>query len=203
MRGRSILVAVLLFSGALAGCIGEDGSTEATGDDIQAANATPNGTGTIDTETIEGEVQVSAATPVVSFNFNSPTAEGPFQTSLERPSNATGHVLEVTWDAATPASESMDLWVRQAGEGNIPPSDPADPPPAEPAATATGESPLKLAVADEDLEEDTDYDIIVRAPSDMGAGVAVDQAFTLHISTFQDVDFDPDYSAVGNGTAAR
>lgn len=63
-------------------------------------------------------------------------------------------------------------------------------------ATATGSSPLKLVVEEADLEEDTDYSLIVRAPSDMGAGATVKQPFDLHVSTFLDQPVDEEHSAL-------
>lgn len=203
MRGRYLLVAALLVAAPFAGCIGEDSGQTTDNDELEQASVSNRTNGTIDTEALEGAVAFSAATPAVSFNFNPPMAGGPFLFELERPSAATGYVIEVTWEPTTPASENLDVWVRDANEGNIPPSDPTDPLPASPVATATGSSPLQLAIAEEDLEEDTPYNVIVRAPSDMGAGVAVNQPFTLHLSTFEDRPFNPDYSAVENGTAER
>lgn len=203
MHGRYLLVAALLVAAPFAGCIGEDSAQTTDDEGIEQASVSNRTNGTIDTETLEGEVAFSVATPAVSFNFNPGTAGGPFQFELDRPSNATGYVIEVTWEPATPASENLDVWVRDASEGNIPPSDPTNPVPAGPVASATGSSPLKLAIAEEDLEEDPTYNVLVRAPSDMGAGVAVNQPFTLHLTTFEDRAFDPEYSAVENGTAGR
>lgn len=200
MRGGTILAALLLTAAA-AGCIG--GTDD---DELAPANTTPTDTnetvGSLETEMFEGEVAISVATPAVSFNSNPPGSNGPFQFALERPDNATGYVLEVTWDATTPLSESMDVWVRRTDTGNIPPMDPTNPVPEPPAATATGTSPLSLTVAEDDLEDDLDYEILVRAPSDMGAGAAVMQPFELHVTTFIDQPVDEGYSAI-NGTAAR
>lgn len=202
MHGRHLAAVLLLLAAPLTGCIGDDPSTNTADDEIEQAS-TGIENGTIETEMIDGEVVFSAATPAVTFNFNPPGAEGPFFTELERPENATGYVIEVTWEPSTPASETLDVWIRSVDEGNIPPTDPMDPVPAGPAHSATGSSPLKLAVAEDELEEDTQYEVIVRAPSGMGAGVTVDQPFTLHVSTFVDRAFDESFSAVENGTSAR
>lgn len=200
MRGGAILAALLLTAAA-AGCIG--GTDD---DELAPANTTPTDAnetlGTLETEVLEGEAAIAVATPAASLNFNPPTASGPFQFPLERPDNATGYVLELTWDATTPLSEAMDLWVRRADTGNIPPMDPTNPAPEPPAATATGTSPLSLTVAEDDLDEDLDYEILVRAPSEMGVGAALLQPFELHVTTFIDQPVDEGYSAL-NQTAAR
>lgn len=203
MQGRTLVALALIVAAPMAGCIGGEDAEPTDSDQLEQANTTAPTNGTVSTEVTEGEVFLSAATPAVSFNSNPGTAEGPFEVPLERPSGATGHVIEATWEPATPASESLDVWVRDANTGNIPPQDPTSPLPEPPVATATGSSPLKLAIAEDDLDEDTEYTILVRAPSEMPVGATVDQPFTLHVTTFEDTTFNSDYTAVEDGAAAR
>lgn len=202
MRGGKLLVAILLLTSGMAGCIGSD---RAETDDEPAEPGSveePANTSRVDTALTEGEVGLSLATPASSFNLNPPTAGGPFQVELDRASTATGYLLELVWEAATPASEDLDLWVRDASEGSIPPEDPTEPLAAPPVATATGSSALTLVIQESDLEEGTTYNIIVRAPSEMGAGVAIQQPFELYVSTFLDQPVDEDFSAVDEDSSA-
>ncbi|MDX1612449.1 MAG: hypothetical protein R3185_08765 [Candidatus Thermoplasmatota archaeon] len=190
MRGKVGLLAALLLTGALAGCIG-GGDEAVEAQSAQSDEALEKTLQRVETDVLEGEIMVSTATPAISFNF-----QGTYAFPLERPANATGYVLELVWEASSPASENLDVWVREEGAGNVPPSDPTSPLAVPPVVKATGPSVLHVVVEEDVLEEDVAYEILVRAPSEMGAGLAASQPFELHVSTFLDQPVDEGFSAL-------
>lgn len=187
--GRLLSGLLVALAVATAGCVN---AVTDDGVDAESVDAGVKDAEAIATDVLDGVVSVGAATPVASLNFG-----GTFSFPFDVSDNLTGVVLELEWSAETPASENLDLWVREAGAGSIPPSDPSDFPPPAPLAKATGPSVLRLALTADDLGELSAVDLIVRAPSDMGSGVAFEQPFTLHVTTFEDVAFDSEYSALG------
>lgn len=184
------LVLMLALAALAAGCVNapapEEVEAASLGDSADAALALPV------TEEFAGDIQLSAATPARTVNYG-----GTFSTVVEIKDNVTGFVLELEWEAATPASESLSMWVRPSGIGslNVPP-DPAlvtNPPPT---AQVDGTSPLRLALAADAFPEPGEYEIVVRASAEP-AGAAANQPFVIHITTFAGVAFDEAYSALG------
>lgn len=187
MRPTVALLALAL----LAGCLGpSDGGLEAASLPASGATSAPTGP---DVEAFEGDVLLSVATPARTVNNG-----GAFIPAvLETDANTTGYVLELEWTAASPASEELSLWVRPEGTGAVSPDNAAnlaDNPP--PTARADGPSPLRLALPIADLSEAESFDVVVRAAGQ--AGAAAQQTVTLHVTTFRDVAFDPDFSALGD-----
>lgn len=189
--GKAFLLPMMVLSAALsAGCVGSDDdasptSTEATSVETPPAAAVPK------TEVVEGDIAVSAATPARSFNNG-----GTFAAPITPKAAITGFVIELTWTASAPVNQKLDLWVRLASAGAVPPADPTElvTGPAAPIAKVTGASPLRVALPAEAFTEKEDYSVIVRAASDAQVGAAANQPFELHITTFKDVAFDPEYT---------
>lgn len=181
---RPLLVLLTALTVAATGCV------TASTDDVESAGAghvAPDATGIV-TDDLDGMIEAAVATPAVSFNSG-----GTFSFPIQPGGNVTGFVLELVWDAAAPTNEELDLWVRVTGAGQIPP-DPQHVPAPGPIAKATGPSVLRLALPADAFPDDSQYDVIVRAASP--GGLAMQQPFTLHVTTFQDVPFDDAYSAV-------
>lgn len=185
-----IVPLILALSAVAAGCVNAPApelETAATDAATTAPAAGPS------TEEVQGDIVISAATPVRTVNNG-----GAFLTTIELKENTTGFVLEVEWDAATPASESLSVWVRPAGSGSVTiPPDPAlvtntQPPTAQ----VDGTSPLRLAIAADAFPELGEYDVVVRA-SAQPVGVAANQPFTIHVTAFEDIAFDDAYTALG------
>lgn len=189
MISRPLVTLVLAFSAVAAGCVNAPApeEVEAAVTDTDLAM-----TGMPETDEIDGDIVFSAATPVRSVNNG-----GAFLTTIELTENITGFVLEVEWSAATPASERLSVWVRPAGTGTVTvPPDPSIVTAGAPTAQVDGTSPLRLALAADAFPEAGEYDVVVRA-SAQPVGVAVNQPFTIHVTTFQDIAFDDAYSALG------
>lgn len=180
------LLTVLTMALLAAGCV-----TDAVAPADAAGTLETAGVVAPTTQEVSGEVQVAASTPARSFNYG-----GTFATALALNETLEGVIVEVTWSASTPASESLSVWVREAGAGSIPPEDPSDLATApEPLATASGESPLRL-VLEKGAFDPGDYQILVRADA-APVGVAFQQPYTLFLTTFEaGVPFDPTFSAV-------
>ncbi len=184
------LVCLSLVTIALAGCITDE--TPAPDLDADAA-ATMLPTGPI-TTIHEGSFDTGVATPAMSVNQGSA-----YQFPLDAHNNTTtGWVLEVEWTAVNAASERLDLWVREICDCAIDPTNPqavADAP--RPTVQATGPSVLRLAFEPSALDRSKEYEILVRAAQPVGAaGFTEAQAFTLHLTTFVEDAFDPEYSAL-------
>lgn len=189
MRPRT-LATLLALAAFAAGCVNAPASdieTAATSDVIDPALATPA------TEMFEGSIQVSVATPARTVNSG-----GAFSTVVELDDNVTGYVFDLEWSAATPASESLSMWVRPAGVGSIDvPPDPALVTGTQPPlAQVDGASPLRIALAADAFPEPGEYEIVVRASAEP-IGVAANQPFMLHLTTFRDMPFDDAYTALG------
>lgn len=186
MLARSLLLALALAVAA-AGCV------KPTSDTIDPAIIDPSLLELLPlTEVIQGDILASAATPLRTLNYG-----GAFSTTVTVNGTHTGYVLDLVWEAANPASEKLSVWVREAGAGALPPTDPLSllmPP--EPIAILNGASPLHLALPVEAFPAEGEYEIVVRAASEP-AGVAVEQEFTLHLTTFDAIPFDETFSALG------
>lgn len=184
------LVPVLIALASLgAGCISSPSAVD------PAATSTDDMVGTVTgpvTERIEGDIMLSTATPVRSLNYG-----GAFSYPFTPAANDSGYVIEVEWDAATPFSEEMSVWLRPSNVGMIPPQDPSEFVMApSPLRQADGASPLKITVPIADLEPDVEYAVIVRA-SAAPVGVAANQPFTIHFTAFVDAAFDEAFTALG------
>lgn len=183
------LALLLALAGVFAGCVGAPAETPA------ALDAPADSASLLAplTETLEGDVLVSAATPARTLNFG-----GAYVFGLAVGPNATGHVVEVEWAAATPATQTLAVWVRPAGAGAVGPE--ALTSSGEPLGMAQGPSPLRIALPAEAYPEPGDYEIVVRAAA-APVGVALSQPFTMHVTTFLDIPFDETFSVVGAGEA--
>lgn len=190
MIAKSLLVTVLIASAA-AGCVkrgDEPVDTAAVADLLPALPFT---------EEIAGDVQVSVATPLRTVNNG-----GSFSAPLAVNETHTGFVVELVWEAASPAAEELSVWVREAGAGGIPPSDPAALLVApEPLARVSGASPLRVPLPASAFPGAGEYEILVRAAAEP-AGVALDQPFTLHVTTFDALPFDETFSAIEGAAGA-
>lgn len=185
---KGFLIFALVTALLASGCLGPDGDVD-TGDPPVDDPAPPV------TEPVllkhESMLEVAIATPVLSLNNG---AEGTYAIPLPGGSartNVTGYVLELVWEPMAPNADQLDLWIRAAGAGTIPPEDPTQPIPEEPSHRVTGASPLRLEVPIEEIPDDREYEIIVRAPGP--AGVVTQQPFTLDVATFQDLAFHADH----------
>ena len=189
MLARPIVLLIALAATA-AGCVTLPADeTEAAAADLAAAAALAPVT-----DTFDGDILLSTATPVRTLNNG-----GAFSTVLEVKKNTTGVILELEWDAVSPASQQLSMWVRPAGSGSLTvPPDPAILTTGAPLAKADGASPLRLALPADLFPEAGDYDVVIRA-SAQPVGVAVNQPFTIHITTFADMAFDDAYSALAEG----
>ena len=185
------LTLMLALAAVAAGCV------TPPADDIEAATTT-EATDVLatapSTEEVAGDIMLSTATPVRTINNG-----GAFATVVELTDNITGFVLEVEWTATTPASETLSMWVRAEGVGNVGvPPDPSlvtntDPPLAQ----IDGASPLRLALPADLFPEPGAYEIVLRASAEP-VGVAANQPYTLYVTTFEDMPFDDAYSALGD-----
>ena len=179
---------ILLVLAAAAGCV------EMPADDVDtsSADASSAASGLPVTDTLEGSILISAATPVRTLNYG-----GEYSAPVTVAPNATGYVVELEWDAAGPASETLSLWIRIAGQGSLPPDDPMDlvnlP---EPVAKVSGPSPLRIALPVDDAFAPGDYEVLVRA-DDAPVGAALEQPFTLHVTAFEDIPFDDAFTMLG------
>lgn len=144
--------------------------------------------GSVNTTVFSGDIQASVATPHMTFSSG-----GAYTTELPFEENFTGYVLELVWASTAPANDELSLWVRDAAAGNV-----QDPnsfvSPTPPLLRADGPSPLRLVVPIEQLEEDVTYAALVRAANDGGA--AATQAFDLHITVFDGVALDGNFTAL-------
>lgn len=183
---RAVLLASLTVLFVFAGCLGAD-EEPAPGEDPPAAPSVPPAPLVSD---FEGLITAGAATPLLSVNDGEN-----YIFPLPATTNATGYVLEVVWEAATPASETLDLWIRVTGAGTVPPNDPTQPLPPAPLHKATGASPLRLAVPVDEVPADEELDILVRAASDP-VGVGVNQEFVLYVTVFRDTPYQPEWTAL-------
>lgn len=185
MTARLILVALSLATAA-AGCVGAPADIAPASEDPAAAlDAVPT------TEELAGSITLSAATPARTINNG-----GAFSHPLTVIDTHTGFVIEVVWEAATPASESLSVWVREAGVGSIPPSDPANLVTAPgPVAQVSGASPLRIALPADAFPATGDYEIIVRAAAEP-VGVAANQPFTAYVTSFDAIPFDDAFTAL-------
>lgn len=175
MRRSRVALAFLLALGlVLSGCLApEESDPEPPTGEPQEETEIPEPK----VEILEGSIQLSLATPLVSFNYG-----GEYSALLpSKVENTTGYVIVLVWDAAGPTSESLDLWVRDAADGTVPPEDPTRPLADPPLATAKGESPLFLELAAEEVPDDVEFSVLVRANSEQPVGVAHEQPFTLVI----------------------
>lgn len=105
--------------------------------------------------------------------------------------NRTGVVIEMEWAPATPAASSMGFDVHRLGdETEVGASSTR---PATLQATAAGEGPLRLALPD---LPGGDYTVRARASGpDDTAGAAAAQDYSLWVTVFDGVPFDPAYVA--------
>ncbi len=177
--------AVLAAALAIAGCVRppSDSASPAARNETAPDDA-ENG---VITETTEGTLTASANTPARGLT----SGDAPTLALLV---NSTGAVIELEWSAATPASESLALFVR--------PSNPAlqeDPvkwaTPPDAIASAQGPSPLHIALPAAEIAGG-DFDVLVRAAASP-VGVAAEQPWTLHVTQFVDAPFDEAYTAIG------
>lgn len=181
------LTLLIVIATAASGCVSVPGS------DLDSTGAVDDAAAVLGprTEELTGDIAASVATPIRSFNNG-----GTFALPLPRHANDTGYVLEVVWESTAPMNDNLDVWLRDAASGT--PTDPqsvvAGP---GPIATATGASPLRLTIAASDFPDDADYNILLRAAGP--AGAAANQPFTIHLTTFRDVPYDAEYSALGDG----
>jgi hypothetical protein len=90
--------------------------------------------------------------------------------------NLTGVIVEMAWTASSALSETMALSVAHDGED---------------AGSVSGTSPLRLEFPGGDLAGD----LILYGHAEEG-GAYADQSFTLYVSSFHGVPFDPSFSAV-------
>lgn len=183
------LTLMIALSALAAGCV------NAPADDAQTA-ATELPTDAValpQTEEVAGDIQISAASPARTVNYG-----GAFTTVIELKDNITGFVLELEWDAATPFSESLSMWVRPAGAGaiGVPPDPSLVTGTAPPLAKVDGASPLRVALAADAFPEPGEYDVVVRATG-QPVGVALGQSFTMHVTRFDGIAFDEAFSALG------
>lgn len=183
----AILVILIACAATLAGCISTPGG------ELEPADATLD-EGVLDaapqTEHISGSILASAGTPARTVNYG-----GEFAAELPVGPGFNGVVIELEWEPTSAANEALSVWVRDAGAGNLPPDDPMElVMPSEPLARAEGSGPLRLALVADMFPSENTYEIIVRATS---SGVAVEQPFSLHVTTFEDVAFDEGYTALG------
>lgn len=194
MHTKTLLTLAVVAASLAAGCL------QQPADEVDAASApTPTEDLTLAapiTETFDGDVLVSASTPARTVNYG-----GEFSIPYTLTETATGVVVEVEWSAASSLSEQLSIWFRDAGVGNVPPSDPMELVAAPiPDQRASGASPLRIAIPAASVEPG-DYEILVRAADDpVGASVA--QTFTMHVTTFDGLPFDEAYSALGAASDA-
>ncbi len=141
------------------------------------------------TDTTEDNLAASVARPMGTSSFGGSTIITPS-------SNVTGFVIEIEWTPSTPASQEMSLWVRRAGAGDVMANPTILVMPVTPVAVVSGASPLRLALAADAFPEEADYEVLFRAAQPVG--IAVDQPFTRHISTFAGMAFDENFSHIGS-----
>ncbi|HVM45417.1 MAG TPA: hypothetical protein VM582_05725 [Candidatus Thermoplasmatota archaeon] len=186
MLSRPFILMLALATGA-AGCLtAPAGELDLAADDLPMDVALPT------TEEIAGEIMLSAATPVRTINYG-----GAFVNYVDLTDDVTGFVFELEWTPSSGASRSLSMWIRPAGVGNLPPDNLLDlVATSPPLARADGASPLRIALAASDFPEPGEYEIVVRAAA-APVGVAASQPFTLHVTTFAGLEFDAEYSALG------
>lgn len=180
MLTRSILIALVAAS-LLAGCV------KPAADAVDpAATGSADGMLAPKTEKLDATIQYSAATPMRATGGTVPT-------TIKPSANITGYVIEVEWTPSAPMNDELALWVRATGAGDI--TNPANfPMPPQPIAKVIGQSPLRLAIAAADFPDDAEYDVLIRASE---PGVAVNQDLIVHVTTFKDVPFDAEFTAIG------
>lgn len=179
------LLAMLTLSGCIAG--NDDSPTT---DDAAAAAEGTNETALVLYEH-SGSTGNAIATPAISVNNG-----GAYEFEVDRTSaNITGYVLELTWEAGSPASENLDLWIRETGNFAIDPTNPElvnNALDSQPHMKATGASPLRLTFTPDELDPEAEYSMLVRAASP--AGASLDQSFTLNVAVFDGIEFDPEHA---------
>jgi hypothetical protein len=107
-------------------------------------------------------------------------SDGPGHTDLHVAGNVTGLVVEMEWVPSSPLTSEMRLSVRR---GYLLP-------PETIVAEAQGTSPLRLALAGDDVRGD--LVLLGTPPGPVGAAVA--QGHTFHVAWFEGIPFDEGYS---------
>lgn len=96
--------------------------------------------------------------------------------------NVTGVVVEVVWNATTPASSELRLEIQPSGGTEV-------------VAEATGTSPIHVPISGSELPGPGEYVTEVRAGGD--PGVFVRQSYDVYVAVFDGVPFEQGYSTVG------
>lgn len=185
MDPKTLLVGMIALGTSLAGCISTPGSAV---DDAQALDDAVAAVTPV-TNVLQGSIMISAGTPVRTVNYG-----GAFVNEFPVEETFNGIVFELEWTPSSAASQELSLWVREAGVASVPPEDPAALLfAAGPLAKAEGASPLRLTLAPDAFPESGMYEVVVRAVEN---GVAVEQPYTLHVTTFEGTEYDETFSAL-------
>ncbi len=145
----------------------------------------------VTTTVIAGNTGISVATPLRTFNNG-----GAFNHPIELSEDHNGFVLEMVWTPNGQGNtDQLDLWVRDAASGTIPPEDASDVyAPAQPIAQVSGSSPLRLVLTPDIMEVGKEYSMLIRAASP--AGVAYEQEVQLYVHEFIGAELDPEFSVL-------
>ncbi len=183
---RNLLHLMLVFSLVgplgLAGCLDDD-ADEAGADDLEAGVLD----GYIQTDASTGLLTATVATPIRTLNQG-----GEYNFPFTVADNTTGLVFELEWDSVDTSTGSLSMWIEEADAGAINEANLVDRP--EPILKVSGGSPLRATLAFEDFPAPGAYEVLIRAAEPIGA--AYEQPFSYYVTTFTEVDFDPEFTAL-------